>query len=142
MVDKEMVLDRLALIKKSLEKLKELGQIPEEEFLVDEDCFAIAEHHLRRALEAVLDIGRHICVHDKLGQPEDYTGILELLGQKNILEKDFMQRIKGMAGYRNRLVHMYNQVSTRELYTILQTRLDDFAEFIAQIMKYIKKDGS
>ncbi len=59
------------------------------------DNFAIAEHHLRRALEAVLDIGRHIVAKKGLGRPEDYRGIFELLGHgrwdlsKNILHIHF-----------------------------------------------------
>jgi uncharacterized protein YutE (UPF0331/DUF86 family) len=61
------------------------------------------------------------------------------LGKKNVLEKEFVERIKGMAGYRNRLVQMYNQISNQEMYSILQTRLEDFDEFIARILSYIKR---
>lgn len=140
MVDKEVILDRFAIIKKSVKRLKELAAIPEQEFTSDEDCFAIAEHHLRRALEAILDIGRHICVKDNLGHPQDYTEILELLGKNGVLEQDFCEEIKGMAGYRNRLVHMYNQISYSELYDILQNRLEDFNVYIKQVNQYIEEN--
>jgi len=139
MVNREMVLDRISIIKGSYKRLKELAALPQEKFNQDEDCYAIAEHHLRRALEAILDIGRHICVKDNLGQPTDYTEIIEILGKKDILNKDFSEKIKGIAGYRNRLVHMYNQVSYKELYDILNSRIDDFKQFNSQIINYMNQ---
>ena len=57
-------MDRIDMINMSLKRLKELANIPKDNFVKNDDYFAIAEHHLRRALEATLDIGRHICVKD------------------------------------------------------------------------------
>ncbi|WP_373995605.1 MULTISPECIES: HepT-like ribonuclease domain-containing protein [unclassified Neomoorella] len=42
----------------------------------------IFPEHLRRALEALLDIGRHIIAKKGLGRPEDYKSIIILLGKK------------------------------------------------------------
>lgn len=51
---------RLGEIRSSINRLARLAKTPKEVFLSDPDAFAIAEHHLRRSLEAVLDVGRHI----------------------------------------------------------------------------------
>jgi len=52
-------MERIALMRTSVYRLKEFRKMEEEEFLVNPDNYAIAEHHLRRALECLLDIGRH-----------------------------------------------------------------------------------
>ncbi|MFW6266551.1 MAG: type VII toxin-antitoxin system HepT family RNase toxin [Halanaerobiales bacterium] len=140
MVNKEILLDRLNIIKNSIERLKKLSNISEAEFKSSDDYYAIAEHHLRRSLEAVLDIGRHICVKESLGKPQDYTEIFDILYKGGVLDKEFAERIRGMAGYRNRLVHMYNQVSRDELFQIIQERMLDFEKFTKEILEYINQE--
>jgi len=140
MVNREVVLDRISIIKNSLKRLKEISKLSKQEFKNNDDYFAIAEHHLRRSLEAVIDLGRHICVKEDLGQPQDYTEVFDILNNGGVLSKEFTENIRGMAGYRNRLVHMYNQIDREEIYQILQERLDDFDIFTNEIMNYINKN--
>jgi len=140
MVNREVVLDRISIIKNSLKRLKEISKLSKQEFKNNDDYFAIAEHHLRRSLEAVIDLGRHICVKEDLGQPQDYTEVFDILNNGGVLSKEFTESIRGMAGYRNRLVHMYNQIDKEEIYQILQERLDDFDIFTNEIMNYINKN--
>ena len=42
-----------------------------------------------------------------------------------------------MAGYRNSLVHMYNQVKKEEIYEIIQTKINDFERFCEEIINYL-----
>jgi len=105
-----------------------------EEFKTDEN-FAIAEHYLRRALEAVFEIGNHILSRIPGIRISTYKEIALALGEQNIIPKEFAQeKLLKMAGYRNRLVHFYSEVSVDELYQIIQNNLTDFEEFL----KYIK----
>ncbi|MCX7793385.1 MAG: hypothetical protein N2257_03125 [Thermodesulfovibrionales bacterium] len=55
----KLIEDRLGLINKTLFRLKRLSSIQEEKFLSSE-APSIAESYLRRSLEAIFDIGRHI----------------------------------------------------------------------------------
>ncbi len=64
--------------------------------------------------------------------------VFDILNSAGALETEFAENIRGMAGYRNRLVHMYNQVDKNEIYQILQNRLDDFDTFVNAIMDYVK----
>lgn len=58
-VDKLLVKQRLALVSQYLGELEELAKLPREDFLNIRTA-ASAESFLRRSLEAVFDIGRHI----------------------------------------------------------------------------------
>lgn len=139
MLNRELIYNRIDLIKRSLARLKKLAALSREQFLADADNFAIAEHHLRRALESLLDIGRHIMAKQGLGHPTDYRSILLTLGREKIIPPEFAGKIKGMAGYRNRLVHGYAEVTAEEMYQIIQTRLGDFEEYCCYILQYLEK---
>ena len=110
----------------------------EDDFVSDADNFAIAEHHLRRSLETVLDIGRHIIAKQALGRPADYTEIFDILGREGVLPREYVKKNRGLPGYRNRLVHLYHDVTVKELHTIISTRLSDLEEFCRHIVKYIE----
>lgn len=113
--------------------------MPAEEFCRDEDAVDIAENRLRRAIEALFDLGRHMVVKSGAGVPSDYRSVIELLVENNILPDDFARQIAGMAGYRNRLIHDYNKVTPGELYQIIENRLSDFIMFCKYIADYIQE---
>ncbi|MCF8012175.1 MAG: DUF86 domain-containing protein [Clostridiales bacterium] len=119
MLNPELIIDRLDQIRTSTNRMSQLASLKKETFLADPDNFAIAEHHLRRALEALLDIGRHILAKKGFGRPEDYMSIISSLGQHKVLPPQFADQIQGMAGYRNRLVHGYARVTQEEIYDIV-----------------------
>jgi uncharacterized protein YutE (UPF0331/DUF86 family) len=78
-----------------------------------------AESCLRRALEALLDLGHHMLAKG-FGQPViEYREIAQALVRVRILNQEDGVLLRKLAGYRNRLVHFYHEVSDLELYEIL-----------------------
>jgi len=130
-----LIAERLAIIQSSVNRLRLLAQMPEDQFVKNEDAIDITENRLRRALEALFDLGRHLVVKSGLGIPQDYRSVIEKLKEAQILPADFAEHIKGMAGYRTRLIYEYNKVTPKELYEILQTRLNDFTSFCKYIVR-------
>lgn len=59
--------ERVDLIYASVRRLEKLAELSPAEFAADLDHFAIAEHHLQRALEAIFDVGRHIIAKEGWG---------------------------------------------------------------------------
>ncbi|NPV70545.1 MAG: DUF86 domain-containing protein [Firmicutes bacterium] len=136
-VDRLLVKQRLALISTCLTELEALSLLPREEFL-NARTAASAESFLRRALEAVFDIGRHILAKNGgTDMAMEYKGIALGLGRMGIVTADLQLQLVKMAGYRNRLVHLYHQVSNDELHEIIRTDLDDIRRFKDQILAYI-----
>ena len=140
MLNYTVISDRLDRIRRSTNRLHKLAQLSWEQFLADPDNFAVAEHHLRRAIEALLDVGRHILAKQGLARPSDYRAVIISLGHHGILPMEFSEKIQGMAGYRNRLVHAYADVTEKEIYEIITTRLDDFRQFVKYIVDYIERE--
>lgn len=132
--NKKLIIDRIDIIQKCVERLKKMKGMSQGKFVL-EDNFAIAEHNLRRALEAAFDIGSHILSRIPHIQISTYKEIAQKLGEYKIVSKRFAEnKLTEMAGYRNRLTHFYFDVTPREMHTIIQEDLGDFDKFL----KYIK----
>jgi uncharacterized protein YutE (UPF0331/DUF86 family) len=100
------------------------------------------EHGLQVSIQIVIDIGNHILASIGENQVEDYTGIIDKLGRYNILPSQFAKEIRGMAAFRNILVHQYADVNLRTVYYVLQNKLDDFVNYIRYIQSYFSSKQS
>jgi len=131
--------ENLNLIGLFLEKLGKMARIPRLEFLADERNPAASESYLRRSIEAVFDIGRHILSKSFSSKSLEYKEVALEMGEKGIVSKSYAKTLLKIAGYRNRLVHFYKEITADELYEILQNDLGDIERFSQEIEKFIKK---
>jgi len=136
MYNQQLIAERTQMIRASITRLKELAALTKEDFVGDPDNYAIAEHHLRRALQALLDLGRHIVVKNNFGNPTSYREVLDMLAQHSVLDPVFARKVRGMAGYRNRLVHDYAEVTNEEMVDILKNELDDLTQLLNQLLVF------
>lgn len=61
------------------------------------------------------------------------------LTEKNIVDKTLSEKLLKMAGYSNRMVHLYHQISNEELFEIIQDNPGNLQTFIRQVSNYIEK---
>jgi len=134
----KLIEDRLGFIIESIAKLKKLSYLTDEDFLKD-DRPAVAESYLRRSLEAIFDIGRHIIAKTAGKGVVEYKEIANALGQRGFITKQHAERLRLIAGYRNRLVHFYREVTDKELYSILKNNFSDIEDFVKEIKEFIEK---
>jgi uncharacterized protein YutE (UPF0331/DUF86 family) len=137
MFNEQLIASHALMVRASVDRLHRLAALPPAEFRRDPDHYAIAEHHLRRAIQALLDLGRHVVVKSGWGNPANYREVFELLERGGVLAPEFASRVKGIAGYRNRLVHDYARVSEEEMWEILQERLEDLETLLEKLLAWI-----
>lgn len=133
---------KLAIIREAIIELGKMGQqCSQEQFISDKEKFAIAEHYLRRALEAVFDIGGHIISRFPYSpgkRPKSIKEIAIELGKRGVVDSKFAEdKLIEMAGYRNRLVHFYEEITSKELYQIITEDLDDLETFARSVVKAV-----
>ncbi|MFQ6110340.1 MAG: DUF86 domain-containing protein, partial [Candidatus Aminicenantales bacterium] len=121
---------RVLWIRQMMDSLNELPLQNKEEFFRDKRNIAAAESYLRRALEALFDIGRHILAKKFTLPASEYKEVAEKLHEKKVLSEKERALLRQMAGYRNRMVHFYHQVSRDELYEICTRHLDDISRLV------------
>lgn len=133
----KLIEDRLGFIIKSSARLKRLSRFDQQDFLKDDNP-AIAESYLRRSLEAIFDIGRHIMAKTAGKGIVEYKEIARALGQEGVVTGDQSEKLILMAGYRNRLVHYYHEISDKELYTLIKNNLSDLETFVKEIKRFLE----
>ena len=133
----QVIAERSAWIRKMIFQLKGLPLESYEVFCSDPRNVAAAESYLRRCLEALLDLGRHLLAKGFGQAVSEYKEIARVLKENEILDEEGHLRMVKLAGYRNRLVHYYQEISNQELYDICNSRLDDIEDLLAVILKWI-----
>ena len=137
-IDKERIIERIEDIKRAVAELKPYQEMSLKKFLEDKNNYPLACYWLRIALEAILTIGTHVLSRLPYnGKKKNYTKVILSLGDYKVIPQSFAQKIKGMASYRNRLVHLYWEITPKELLQILKDNLDDFEEFNSYIKKFL-----
>ena len=138
-LDAESIRSKIARIRKNLVELKKLGKLPFKKYQSDILNTSTAERLIHVTIEAMLDIGSHIIASESLGDPSEYREIFILLTKNGILPKQKEKNFLDLAGLRNRIVHLYEDIDHKLLHKALRTELDDMELFIKAIVKYLSK---
>jgi len=134
------ILSKLQDLERYVQQLRKFQNYSYNEIESDLEKIWAIEHGLQVSIQIVIDMGNYILASIGENQVDDYTGILDKLGQHNILPEQFAAEIRGMAGFRNILVHEYAEVNLRTVYYVLQNKLNDFVEYIRYIQSYFSSN--
>ncbi len=136
----QRVNEKTSFVLSNLENLKILQSIPEDEFLSDFRNIESAKHLLQVSIEAMIDIANHIIARKKLDRPESYGHSFKILNERGIITDINLENLMMMAKFRNRVVHIYNDLDPKEIYRILKQNLADFAFYLEEIRLYLKNE--
>ena len=110
-ISKRVVSDRLAWVDRMLTEIRALPLESKHIFMQDSRNIWAAESCLRRALEALFDMGRHISAKGFGEAITEYKEIAATLKRHDVISAEELALMQKLAGYRNRLVHFYHDVS-------------------------------
>lgn len=139
LISKRVVVDRMALVQELLEDIRRLPLADRDRFFADRRNLWCAESCLRRSLEALLDIGRHILAKGFAAAVTEYKEVARKLETCGVLSPDEADLLCLLAGYRNRLVHFYHEISTDELYQICATQLVDLERIVSAYQLWLSR---
>jgi uncharacterized protein YutE (UPF0331/DUF86 family) len=138
-ISQEVVADRLNWIDRMLSGIRMLPLDDREEFFSDTRNLAAAESYLRRALESLSDLGRHILAKGFGVGVMEYKDIALRLQEMGILSPEDGTLLAKIANYRNRLVHFYHEVEPDELYSLCRDQLVDIERITNVLRKWINE---
>lgn len=131
MTDPDLLAKRLALIETCAQQLRTLAQPAAIAHDVREARFV--EHTLQIAIQAALDAASHVVSDARLGEPRTNRDLFQLLARAGIVSADQARALQAMAGFRNILVHGYQDVDVRIVRDVLEHHLDDLVTFARTI---------
>ncbi len=136
----KIIVARASLIRQMLNDIGSLPLSSLEAFQADPRNVASAESYLRRALEALLDLGRHIGARGFGKAAAEYKQIAEVLKDAGVLDETASKILRKLAGYPNRMVHFYDEVSHRELWEICTNELKDIERVLDVLLNWINNN--
>lgn len=98
------------------------------------------ERGLQLCAQNAIDLATHLAAAAGKDVP-DYASAIAALGDLGILPRDFAERFRAVAGFRNVLVHGYLAVDAAVVHRLLNERLDDFAELARHVGLYLERVG-
>jgi len=141
-IDSKVVSQRVFWISQMTDALKDLRLEEKAAFLADRHKAAAAESYLRRALEALFDIGRHILAKKFAYPATEYKEIAKGLSENRVLVENEAELMRRMAGYRNRMVHFYHEISPEELHEICLFHAGEIKFLVEKLLQWTKEHGN
>lgn len=140
MIDKLSIENRLKDLVKNVSILEEFKNMSIRDLKKSpKDQWAIF-HGLQISIQIIIDIGNHILAELKENKIEEYSDVIDKLGERNIIPEDFARSIRGITGLRNLLVHEYGVIRMEKIYDVIQNSLSDFTDFHDYIRDYINSE--
>lgn len=138
MVDKTLILRKLAKLDEYLVQIREYSAVSSKEYEENWKVQRIIDRTLQIMIETCLDVAGHIISDEGFRVPETYSDMFKILIEKQIIEKGQSDSLDKMAKFRNIVVHNYEKMDPAIVVGILNNNLEDFEKFKNNIISYIK----
>lgn len=132
MVDRDIVFAKVASVEyylKRIARAREPGRN-----LDSEDVEDIVVLNLQRAAQATIDLAAHVVASEGYGLPDKVAENFTFLEKTGVLEPDLAANLCKMVGFRNVVVHDYEDVDMRTVEDIVEHRLGTLREFCKKIL--------
>jgi len=139
-INESVVAQRASWVLEMIGALRELPIQSKDEFLQNKHHIAAAESYLRRSLEALFDIGRHILAKKFAFPATEYKEIAKGLSDKNVIVGIEAEWMRKMAGYRNRMVHFYHENTPDELQEICLNHSGEIRILLERMLQWVKEN--
>jgi len=136
----EKIVRKLSFMQKCVSYLKSVDS-RSNELETNYEMRSAAERNFQLVIESAIEIGEIIISEEGFERPKDYETVFLILGKEGIIPEDFAKEFAQAAGFRNVLVHMYEEVNIDILHMFLTERLEDFDEFAKYIAQYLNRNS-
>lgn len=140
MTDPALVAKKLARIESCVSDLGRLARPESIETDVRERRFV--EHTLQIAIQAALDVASHIASDRRLGEPRTNRELFDLLHRDGWIGAELTTNLRNMAGFRNVLVHGYDDVDLAVVRDVLDLHVGDLSAFVAAVRQRLDSSAT
>ncbi len=136
-IDTVVISSRLKLITRYLQSLERFEKINLNDYLNDFDKQLIVERLLQLMIQAAIDINDHIL--SKIAQVSsrsNFEAFIEL-SRYGVLTPELARQLAQSAGLRNRLVHEYDDIDSRQVFGAINFALRQYPIYVQQVNAYL-----
>ncbi|MEK7130060.1 MAG: HepT-like ribonuclease domain-containing protein [Patescibacteria group bacterium] len=139
MINKELVINKMADIQKYLEEMAPILKYEAREIIDDNLKLHTVERLFQLIVDAAIDINTHIIIETELNVPDDYQSTFMTLGEHKILAMDFAVAIAPSVGLRNLIIHKYGKVDIKKMVDDIKNNIGQYKEYLENIAEFLKK---
>ncbi len=102
---------------------------------------ALAGRYLVQAsAQATIDIANHLIASSGWRAPTDYRDSFTVLEENGVIATSLAKRMRDLAGLRNRLVHIYEEIDDAIVHESLTEGLHDLSAYAQAIASHLTED--
>lgn len=145
MIDRELIVEKINLITRDLERLEEFSGMEISEVARDYLRYAALKNIFMEIIGRAIDINEHLisqCFEPGREIPKTYKDTFLLLGELKIMSPDFADEISKSAGFRNAIVHEYNNLDKGIVYKSVGEAVDQYKKYCEYILNFLDKSNA
>ena len=132
----DIVLDKKESIERCVKQIRTYYAMPSElpfgDDFLKQDAIAI---NFQRTCEQSIDLANHTLKTRKLGFPKISKNSFSLLAKEGVIPLELAENLANMDGFRNTLVHQYQDLDIELMQDVILNNLDDLIDFTNFIVK-------
>jgi uncharacterized protein YutE (UPF0331/DUF86 family) len=138
-IDRERIIQKAAFIKEQTAALRSLAaQRSKAAILGDRWVIKGIKYSLQTAIEACIDLAYHICAKRLSQAPVESRDAFKRLAAAGIISEAELLQYSAMVGFRNRVVHGYQEVADELVYGMLGDDLNDLDAFADRALSLLE----
>ncbi len=137
----EVINNKIESLRKCLQRIESKKPFTINKLIDDYDLQDIICLNIERSVQICVDIAAHLISETEANAPDSMSDSFAILRKLNYINEDVEIRMKKAVGFRNIAVHTYQDIDWKIVYSIVTENLDDFVEFIKQIIKHAKAES-
>jgi uncharacterized protein YutE (UPF0331/DUF86 family) len=136
MVERDVVLAKVAAIDHCLNRISEVRGEPRRSALLPIDVEDIVVVNLQRAAQAAIDLALHVAASEGYGLPGDLAEGFTLLEKNGVIDSELAAKLRRMVGFRNIAVHQYQTLDPAIVDAIAASHAQDLRRLAARIVAF------
>ncbi|KKU04832.1 MAG: hypothetical protein UX07_C0026G0012 [Parcubacteria group bacterium GW2011_GWA2_45_30] len=142
MLDPIFIKRKIKFIQEDLKRLEIFKGFTINEIASDWMKWNSLEWTLAKIIGRALDINRHVIAElarADIEPPAKHRETFLRLANLKVLPKDFAEKIAESAGFRNRVIHEYNNLDKNKVYETVNEALEQYANYCRYLLEYLDK---
>lgn len=131
MVDPDRVRRLLQLLERFAGELEELAATDPGTYVRDHPYEG--RYLVQASAQVCIDVANHLIASEGWRTPTDFRDAFTVLEEHAVIAPVLADRLRALAGLRNRLVHLYDDVDDTLVHAALRDGLDDLRAFARSI---------
>lgn len=139
MLNKNLVKEKIELIKEYFQEMEDIIKLSDKEILKDVLKHRALERNFQLIVDEIIDINLHFIRELDLKSPDDFQNTFMTLAENSIFPQEFAEKIAPVVGLRNIIVHRYEKLDRKTFVRQVKKEYKDFVEYLNVINQYLKK---